>query len=49
MTPTANLPLVLLTPVVHLDCEYLHEFSNQMETTLMLFSETWGKMIHEKI
>jgi hypothetical protein len=29
-------------------CEYLHEFSNKMEMTLLVYSGTWGKLIHEK-
>ncbi len=29
-------------------CEYLLKFSNKFEMTLMLFSGSWGKMIHEK-
>ncbi len=31
-----------------LTCEYLLEFLEKFEMTLMLFSGTWGKMIHEK-
>jgi hypothetical protein len=31
-----------------LTCKYLSEFSKKFEITLMLFSWTWGKMIHEK-
>jgi hypothetical protein len=31
-----------------LSCEYLREFSKKFETTLMVYSEAWGKLIHEK-
>jgi hypothetical protein len=31
-----------------LTCEYLREFLKKFEMTLMLLSEAWGKMIHEK-
>ncbi len=31
-----------------LNCEYLREFSKKFEMILMLFSEAWGKVIHEK-
>ncbi len=43
-----NLPPVSLTLVVHLECEYLREFSNKFEMILMLLSGAWGKVIHEK-
>jgi hypothetical protein len=46
LTPVANLPPVLLAPVA--PCEYLREFSKKFEMTLVLFSGTWRKMIHEK-
>ncbi len=46
--PVANLPPVLLTPVVHLACEYLPEFSKKFEMILMLLSGAWGKVIHGK-
>ncbi len=29
-------------------CKYLSEFSKKFEMTLMVLSEAWGKMIHEK-
>jgi hypothetical protein len=29
-------------------CKYLSEFLKKFEMTLILFSETWRKMIHEK-
>jgi hypothetical protein len=29
-------------------CEYLREFSEKFEMTLLLYSGAWGKMIHEK-
>ncbi len=29
-------------------CKYLREFSKNFEMTLMLLSEAWGTMIHEK-
>jgi hypothetical protein len=31
-----------------LTCEYLREFSKKIVMTLVLFSEAWGKRIHEK-
>ncbi len=31
-----------------LTCEYLRGFLKKFEMTLMLLSETWGKMIHDK-
>jgi hypothetical protein len=31
-----------------LSCEYLREFSEKFETTLMVYSRAWGKLIHEK-
>ncbi len=31
-----------------LTCEYLREFSKKFEMILMLLSEAWGKVIHEK-
>jgi hypothetical protein len=31
-----------------LTCEYLHNFPNKFEMTLMLFSGAWGKMSHER-
>jgi hypothetical protein len=43
-----HLPPVSLTPVVHLECEYLHEFSKKFETALMVYLGAWGKLIHEK-
>jgi hypothetical protein len=59
LTTVANLPPVSTIPAElvakfapvswrTLTCEYLHEFSKKFETTLMLFSGAWGKMIHEK-
>jgi hypothetical protein len=47
-TGTGNLPQVLLIPVVHLDLQYLREFSKKFEMILMLLSGAWGKVIHEK-
>jgi hypothetical protein len=46
LTPMANLPLVSLVPVVHL--EYLREFSKKFEITITLSSGACGKVIHEK-
>ncbi len=37
-----------LPPVSTLSCEYLREFSEKFETTLMVNSGAWGKLIHEK-
>ncbi len=31
-----------------LSCEYLREFSKKFETTLMVYSGAWGKLIHGK-
>jgi hypothetical protein len=39
LTPVANLPPVLLTPVVHFDLQYLSEYLKKFEMTLMLLSE----------
>jgi hypothetical protein len=39
---------VSLTPVVHLTCEYLLEFSKKFKIILLLLSGAWGKVIHEK-
>ena len=47
----ANLPLVLLIPVVLLDLQiskYLRNFFKKFKMTLMLLPEAWGKMIYEK-
>jgi hypothetical protein len=43
-----HLPPVSLTPVVHLECEYLHELSKKFETALIVYLGAWGKLIHEK-
>jgi hypothetical protein len=39
-----HLPPVSLTPV---SCECLREFSKKFETTIMVYSGAWGKVIHE--
>ncbi len=31
-----------------LSCEYLREFSNKFDTTQMVYSGAWGKLIHEQ-
>jgi hypothetical protein len=31
-----------------LTCQYLRKFFKKVETTLLLFSGAWGKMIYEK-
>jgi hypothetical protein len=31
-----------------LSCEYLRKFSKKFETTLMVYSGAWGKLIYEK-
>jgi hypothetical protein len=31
-----------------LSCEYLREFSEKIETALMVYLGAWGKLIHEK-
>jgi hypothetical protein len=36
------------TRVVHLDLQVSLRTFEKIEMTLMLFSETWGRMIHEK-
>jgi hypothetical protein len=43
-----HLPPVSLTRWQTLSCEYLREFSKKFETTLMIYSGAWGKLIHEK-
>jgi hypothetical protein len=43
-----HLPRVSTTPLVHLSCEYLPEFLKKFITSLMVYSGTWGKKIHEK-
>jgi hypothetical protein len=44
----ANLPPVLLIPVVHLDLGISPRILENFEITLVLFSGAWGKMTHEK-
>ncbi len=56
LTPVANLPSTLavlvanlpLIPVVHLDLQISPRIFQKFKMTLMLLSEAWGKMIHEK-
>jgi hypothetical protein len=48
LTPVANLPPVSLTPVVHLDLRISPRIFEKFEMILMLLSEAWGKVIHEK-
>ncbi len=44
-----KLPLVSLIPVVHLDLQISPQiFEKKIVMFLMLLSEAWGKMIHEK-
>jgi hypothetical protein len=38
----------MIEDFLHLSCEYLREFSKKIETTLMVYSGVWGKVIHEK-
>ncbi len=38
----------MIEDFLHLSCEYLREFSKKFETTLLVYSGAWGKMIHEK-
>jgi hypothetical protein len=38
---------MLLTPVVHLQTEYLREFLKKFEMTLMGYTGAWQKLIHE--
>ena len=38
-----------LPPWQTLSYEYLREFSKKFETTLMVYSGAWGKLIYEKI
>jgi hypothetical protein len=54
-TPVANLPPLSLIPVAKFAAGFvdtggtnLREFSDKIEITLMLFTEAWGKVIHEK-
>jgi hypothetical protein len=35
-------------PPVSLSREYLREFSNRIEMAVMVYSDAWGKLIHEK-
>jgi hypothetical protein len=45
----ANLPPVSLIPVVQLDLQISPRiFKKKIEKILLLLSEAWGKMIHEK-
>jgi hypothetical protein len=32
-----------------LSCEYLREFSKKFETTLMVYSRAWGKLIRDTV
>ncbi len=43
-----HLPPVSLTPVVHLEREYLREFSKKIEMAVLVYSGAWGKLIHGK-
>jgi hypothetical protein len=45
--PVANFPPMSLVAVVYLDLR-ISEIYEKIETTLMLFSEAWEMMIHEK-
>ncbi len=42
-----HLPPVTTTLVVPLSREYLREFSKKFEMAVMVYSDAWGKMIHE--
>jgi hypothetical protein len=56
LTPVPNLPpvstilvkLVANLPPVSLTLEYLREFLKKIETVIMGYSGTGGKLIHEK-
>jgi hypothetical protein len=48
LIPVANLPPVLLTPVVHLDLRISPRIFEKIQMILMLLSGAWGKVIHEK-
>jgi hypothetical protein len=37
-----------LPPVSTLSREYLREFSKKFEMAVMVYSDAWGKLIHEK-
>jgi hypothetical protein len=43
-----NLPPVSLTPWCTLSREYLREFSKKFEMAVTVYSDAWGKQIHEK-
>ncbi len=44
-----HLPPVSLIPVANLELRiHLREFSKKFETTIMVYSGAWGKLIHEK-
>ncbi len=45
--PIGPFRILSLLKVVHLDLQYLREFSEQLEMTLMLISGAARKMIHE--
>ncbi len=42
-----HLPPVSLTPVANLELR-IREFSKKFDTTLMVYSGAWGKLIREK-
>jgi hypothetical protein len=43
-----HLPPVSTTPVVHLELRISPRILEKFETALMVYSRTWGKLIHEK-
>jgi hypothetical protein len=43
-----HLPPVSLTPVANLELRISPRIFGKFETTLIVYSEAWGKLIHEK-
>jgi hypothetical protein len=43
-----HLPPVSLTPVANLELRISPRILTKFETTLMVYSGAWGKLIHEK-
>jgi hypothetical protein len=43
-----HLPPVSLTPVVHLEPRISQRIFEKFEMAVMVYSDAWGKLIHEK-
>ena len=43
-----HLPTVSLTPVANLELRISLRIFEKFETTLLVYSRAWGKLIHEK-